>query len=187
MNELFPASEPWGGGLPPRPLQSSCHYQARRSWDVGRGRGWAGHRRAFRRVNSLTGEWRVVVISCPLARVGRGGGGVGKPCRVWGASPSGDGHRSFWKAAEQTWAEGAHPARGTIRGAGVGGGWCHHSLLCGGRRVGSPPEGTGKVVPNPPTWAVRRGHPSLCEGQPQALPATVCRLGPDRFAPKTPG
>ena len=111
MNELFPASEPWGGGLPPRPLQSSCHYQARRSWDVGRGRGWAGHRRAFRRVSSLTGEWRVVVISCPLARVGRGGGGVGKPCRVWGASPSGDGHRSFWKAAEQTWAEGAHPAR----------------------------------------------------------------------------
>ena len=42
---------------------------------MGRGRGWAGHRRAFRRVSSLTGEWRVVVISCPLARVGRGGGG----------------------------------------------------------------------------------------------------------------
>lgn len=34
--------------------------------------------------------------------------------------PSGDGHHSCWKAAEQTWAEGAHPARGTVQGAGVG-------------------------------------------------------------------
>lgn len=42
---------------------------------MGRGCGWAGHRQAFRRVSSLTGEWGVVVTSCPLARVGRGGGG----------------------------------------------------------------------------------------------------------------
>ena len=39
---------------------------------------------------------------------------------MWGASPSGDGHHSCWKTAEQTWAEGSHPARGTVQGAGVG-------------------------------------------------------------------
>ena len=42
---------------------------------MGRGCEWA---RAFRRVSSLTGEWGVVVTSCSLARVGRGGGGGGE-------------------------------------------------------------------------------------------------------------
>lgn len=64
------------GLCPQTPPPGAPDTAGQGGWDMGRGCGWAGHRQAFVRVSSLTGE--VVVTSCPLARV-EGGVGAGKP------------------------------------------------------------------------------------------------------------
>ena len=152
------------GVLPPRPLQSFCHSRARGIWDMGRRPGWTvPGGLPGGRVASLGGAAGHVT---PTARVGGGGDGGGEALQGVGSMAQRGQASQLPEGSRLDPDRRCSPCQGHRQGCRRGG-W-----------LGSPP----------PSLRGEEGGPQPArEAQPQTLPAAVCRLGPDEFAPKTPG